>query len=89
MAHRFALVLPIANYNTHAQRNRENMAAVPFPQISIDCFVMSLDRNFLYYFPLVSGMTSLTTAVMGCKNCVSIWRPKTQGLFLQVFPPFK
>ena len=70
-----------ANYNTHAHRNRENMAAMPFPQISIDCFVMSLAKNFLHYFLLVSGITSLTTAVMECKNCATIWRKRTRGCF--------
>ena len=65
----FPLVLPIAGFNTRTQRqNRENLAAMPYTQISIDYFVTSLCREFLRCCSLVVGLISLITAVIKFEN---------------------
>ena len=70
---RYALVLPIAGYNTHTQKkNRENLGAVPFAQISIDYFVASLCREFLCCCPVVASFISLITAVIRFKNYANL-----------------
>lgn len=63
------------------------MATIPFPRISIDCFVMSLCRGILCCFPLVGGMASLTMGSVKT-GCAKLSRPKTQGSFLRGFPLF-
>lgn len=56
------------------------MTAIPFPQISIDCFVKSICREFLCWFPLVVGMV---TFVLRCENCAILWGKKIRVAFCE------
>ena len=70
---RYALVLPIAAYNTHTQKeNRGNLVAMLFSKISIGYFVTSLYREFLRCCPLVVSFTSLMTAVIRFENYANL-----------------
>ena len=65
----FPLVLPIAGYHTRTQRqNKEDLATMPFKQISIDNFVTSLCGEFIRCCSLVVGLTSLITATIMYEN---------------------
>ena len=63
------LVLPIVGYHKRTQRqNRENLAAMPFLQISIDYFVTSLCGEFLRCYSSVVGLISLITVLIRSGN---------------------
>ena len=47
---------------------------------------LSLCRDFMCCFPLVGGMTSLTSAVMVCENCANLWRGKLRAYLTTSIP---
>ena len=84
----FPSVLPIAGYHMRRQRqNRENLAAMPFSQISIDYFVTSLCWEFLRCCSLVVGVISLITAVIRSENYANqSLETKNSGFVLRIIP---
>ena len=65
---KFPLGLPIAGYHTRSQRQSENLAVMPFFQITIDYFVTNLCGEFLLCCLLVVGLTSSITATIMYEN---------------------